>query len=216
MKTIILKLSDDEYRKLEEDARKEGFVLISDYIRHILLSDSVQDNSQSYQKIERKVQDMINPFTQQIDDLKRRLADAIERIDEMEELVKKPSIERTTEKKKGEEEQTKKKTIVDILKERKVLYENEMKARDPSAIINKLRSTGIARIISTTKGRIAIENEFFEMFIRHTSSIKSKDVEEAASQLQEPERKLFKTLVGVGLIYYDNEKNSWIVVTGKT
>ncbi|WP_157042903.1 hypothetical protein [Sulfuracidifex metallicus] len=54
------------------------------------------------------------------------------------------------------------------------------------------------------------------MFIRHTSSIKSKDVEEAASQLQEPERKLFKTLVGVGLIYYDNEKNSWIVVTGKT
>jgi len=216
MKTIILKLSDDEYRKLEEDARKEGFVLISDYIRHILLSDSVQDNSQSYQKIERKVQDMINPFTQQIDDLKRRLADAIERIDEMEELVKKPSIEGTTEKKKDEEEQTKKKTIVDILKERKVLYENEMKARDPSAIINKLRSTGIARIISTTKGRIAIENEFFDMFIRHTSSIKSKDVEEAASQLQEPERKLFKTLVGVGLIYYDNEKNSWIVVTGKT
>ncbi|MUN28695.1 hypothetical protein [Sulfuracidifex metallicus] len=216
MKTIILKLSDDEYRKLEEDARKEGFVLISDYIRHILLSDSVQDNLQSYQKIERKVQDMINPFTQQIDDLKRRLADAIERIDEMEELVKKPSIEGTTEKKKDEEGQTKKKTIVDILKERKVLYENEMKARDPSAIINKLRSTGIARIISTTKGRIAIENEFFDMFIRHTSSIKSKDVEEAASQLQEPERKLFKTLVGVGLIYYDNEKNSWIVVTGKT
>ncbi|WP_157042904.1 hypothetical protein [Sulfuracidifex metallicus] len=151
MKTIILKLSDDEYRKLEEDARKEGFVLISDYIRHILLSDSVQDNLQSYQKIERKVQDMINPFTQQIDDLKRRLADAIERIDEMEELVKKPSIEGTTEKKKDEEGQTKKKTIVDILKERKVLYENEMKARDPSAIINKLRSTGIARIISTTK-----------------------------------------------------------------
>ncbi|BBG24539.1 hypothetical protein [Sulfuracidifex tepidarius] len=226
MKTLILKLSDDEYKRLEDEARKEGYVLLSDYVKHVLFSPSSADLPNS-QKIERHIQDMINPFTQQIDEVKRKVADIIERVDQMEDLLKSQDKEKVVEKPAEKDEQdgnqagfsqqqVKKKTVIDFLQERKVLYESEMKVRDPDAVFSKIRSADLAVIISTTKGRIAIEKNFLQLFTKKIAEIRAKDVDEASSKLSDNERKLFKTLVSVGLIYYDNEKSSWIMVTAKT
>lgn len=226
MKTLILKLSDDEYKRLEEEARKEGFVLLSDYVKHVLFSPPATELPNS-QKIERHIQDMINPFTQQIDEVKRKVADLTERVDEVEDLLKSQEKGKAVEKsmKEGErnvnqgglsQQQAKKKTVIDVLQERKVLYESEMKVRDPDAVFSKIRSADLAIIVSTTKGRIAIEKNFLQLFAKKIAEIHVKDVDEASSKLSDNERKLFRTLVSVGLIYYDNEKNSWIMVTAKT
>jgi hypothetical protein len=36
VKIISIKLTDEEYRELEEKARQEGYVLLSEYVRSVL------------------------------------------------------------------------------------------------------------------------------------------------------------------------------------
>ncbi len=52
--------------------------------------------------------------------------------------------------------------------------------------------------------------------MKKLSEISINDPEGASSKLDETERKLFKTLVDVGLIYYDNDKKHWVMINGKT
>ncbi len=236
MKTLILRLNDDEYKLLEEEARKEGFPLLADYVKYVLFSSPLKGDSINVQRIERRVQDMINPFTQQVDEMKRKVAEVVERMNEIEEMLKSPVGREASPPKYRREEvesqsdlkqeknpqepraQPQKLTVADLLKKRKVLYEQEMtKIRDIEAFFGKIRSTGIATIIPTAnKGRIAIELEFLDSLVKKLSEISISDPEVASSKLDETERKLFKTLVDVGLIYYDNDKKHWVMINGKT
>lgn len=225
MKVISIKLTDEEYKELEERARREGFVLISDYVRYLLFSPQPSRNSantasinvdeivnQISTKIERKVQDLINPFTAQIEDLKKKYAELLEKIEELgsktetknESVEEKPS--KTVKREGGE-----KKTAIDILNEQGAVYESELKLKNADAFFAKLEREG-ARIIYTEKERIAVSQDFYNRFVEKLKEIKTSDPEEAQSKLDPKEAKLFRKLVSEGTIIFDGESKSWKVL----
>mgnify|MGYP001772491927 CR=1 FL=1 len=225
MKTIIIKLTDEEYKELEERARKEGYTLLSEYIRAVLFSQSpssAQLNindlvSQISSKIERKVQDLLNPFTAQIEDLKKKTAEIIEKIEELNSKPAKKVSEEEEEKpvKKSLEQPKKegeKKTAMDILNEQGVLFESELKVKNPDAFFSKLDREG-AKIIYLEKERIAMSKEFYDNFVKKLREIRTPDPEEAASKLDPKEAKLFKKLVAEASVIFDSDGKYWRLLT---
>jgi len=232
MKTIIIKLSDEEYKEIEERARKEGYALVSEYVRAVLLSSSPQSSlssslnvndlaSQISSKLERKVQDLLNPFTAQIEDLKRKTAEIIEKIDEIESKPTKNTSEEEEEKEEknlrrnldqSKFEQPRKegerKTAMDILNEQGVVFESELKLRNTDAYFSKLEREG-AKVIYLEKERIAMSQDFYDNFVRKLKEIKTSDPEEAASKLDPKEAKLFKKLVAEASVIFDSDGKYW-------
>ncbi|AHC51142.1 hypothetical protein SUSAZ_03565 [Sulfolobus acidocaldarius SUSAZ] len=233
MKTIYIKLSEEEYKQLEERARKEGYVLVSEYIRSILLSNESQRTitraeasndliNQLMSRLEKKVIDFINPFTAQLEELKKKIAELSERIEELEDkkiekqdqISNKPLEARQQQSKKDDkqiQQQSPKKTAIEILNEQGVIFESEVKLRDPDAFFNKLEREG-AMIINTQKERIALSREFFEEFQNKVKEIHSSDKEETASKLETREAKLFRKLVEEGLAIYNSEIKGWEIL----
>ena len=137
MKMIVVKLPDDIYRELEERAKREGYSLVSDYVKHLILQaigrggptlrdieerlariESGELPTPLYERIgaivrsilqeegvssidvegvleklerrmERRVQDMINPWTAKVDRVAQEVAGIVERLEALEEEVKK-------------------------------------------------------------------------------------------------------------------------------
>ena len=167
--------------------------------------------NEAMKKLERKIMDMINPWSQKVDALYRQLGELTERLEELEELVKKgekreevrePVPERVTER--SYERRKTKRTAMDILRERKVNFEEDMAfARNVDKLIDKLRRSG-AIVIETTKyGRIVVHPEAWEEFWSKLREAGGN--EEEVREALEDERlfKLFEALREDGLIYYD-------------
>jgi len=89
MKHLIIKLTDEEYNDLVERAKKEGYSLLSDYVRYLLMSCSGSTSQAQIDvlaitgKIERKIQDVLMPFASEIDTLKKQIAMVYEKLDEI-------------------------------------------------------------------------------------------------------------------------------------
>ncbi|MBP1357557.1 MAG: hypothetical protein JZD40_03605 [Sulfolobus sp.] len=226
MKVIYIKLTDEEYKEIEERARKEGYTLVSEYVRSVLLSQPTPSSGSSINvsdivtqissRLERRVQDLLNPFTAQIEDLKKKAAEIIEKIEEIEvksgkkvseeeERKEERSFRKVIEQPKKEGER---KTAMDILNEQGVTFESELKLRNTDAYFSKLEREG-AKIIYTEKERIAMSHEFYENFLNKLREIKTSDLEEASSKLDPKEAKLFRKLASEGLIIYDQQEKYW-------
>ncbi len=137
MKMVVVRLPDDIYRELEEAARREGYSLVSDYVKRLILqalgkggpslrdieerlsrleagelptplyerigsivrsilqeegvsSVDVEGLAEKLEKrVERRIHDMINPWTGKVDRLAQELAGVVERLETLEEEVKK-------------------------------------------------------------------------------------------------------------------------------
>ncbi len=218
MKTIIIKVTDEEYAKLEEEARKEGYVLLSEYVKYKLFSSpSARSEVVNYddilRKLERKVLDMINPFTAQIEELKGRLADIQEKIDSLEEKSSKPKDIQPKEKVPSQKPPIyqEKRTALEILSEQGVIFESELKLKDPDKFFDKLEREG-AKIIITEKERIAVDPKFYESFVEKLSRLSAQDDETAKQQLGKKEFKLFQKLKEAAYIYFDSSSKSWKLV----
>ncbi|AWR97334.1 CopG family transcriptional regulator [Acidianus sulfidivorans JP7] len=223
MKTIIIKLTDDEYRQLEEEARKEGYTLINSYIRSKLLSSGISSDMSSQggintdelvKKIERKVQDMVNPFTAEVDNLKRKIAELSEKIDNLEELQKvaekNKSIKSIKSSKYENTQQKPHKTIMELLKEQGAIYESEISTRikNPDSFFEKIEKSG-GKILYTEKERIAVDQDFYNNFLKKLSEIHTSDDIEAQKFLTRQEYKLFQKLRALAIIYFDGNTKSW-------
>ena len=219
MRILAIKLTDEEYKALEERARKEGYVLLSEYARKVLLeggecSPQQIDVSVLASKLERKVQDVLMPFTSEIETIKKQVAQLIEIVDsltkqEIPQEKPQPQREKYQEKKPvQQEEKEKKRTAIDVLREQGVVYESELSLKNPDAFFTKLENEG-AKIIITEKERIAVYPDFYNKFLEDLSKITSSDTEEASSRLDPKEAKLFRKLASDGLVYYDAESKSW-------
>lgn len=228
MKIISIKLTDEEYKELEEKARQEGYVLLSEYVRSVLFGRQtpIQNQinvdvnnpeivNQIVTKLERKIMDYINPFTAQIEEIKRKIADLTEKIEELESSKKSAEkIEKSEEKKQIKVEVKKeqpqlKKTAIERLQEEGIFFESELKAlRDPTAFFNKLEREG-AKIMYLESERIAMSQDFYNKFIEDISSIDTSDPEEAASKLEPKEAKLFRKLAKEALVIYDANSKGW-------
>lgn len=220
MKVLILKFTDEEYSKLEEDARREGYALLSDYVKsRIFYSSNTQ--SQQFQvsnsnvddivrKIERKVQDMVNPFTAEVEDLKRKIAEISEKIENIETK----SIESESKSRKepiyrnDQKEQREKKTAIDYLRDQGAIYESEVKLKNPDLFFEKLEKQG-AKILYTEKERIGLDPKFFDEFSKKLADIHTADDVDAQKFLNRTEYKLFQKLRSAGAVYFDNSTKSW-------
>jgi len=165
---------------------------------------------EAVKRIERKVVDMINPWSQKVDSLSRQLGELLERVEELEEKYKAPqpeheevrkeapvTVEKTYDKKK-------KRSAMDILRERKVNFEEDMAfARNVDKLIEKLKKSG-ALVIETTKhGRVVVHPEAWEEFWQRLSEAGSSEEEVMEALNDERLFKLFEALREDGLIYYD-------------
>jgi len=99
MKELVIIFSDEEYIEMVEKAKKAGFLLLNDYVKYQLLkcgnsSSSQQqiDVSSILGRIERKIQDVLMPFTSEIDTLKMQIAMVIEKIDEISDNIRETSL----------------------------------------------------------------------------------------------------------------------------
>jgi vacuolar-type H+-ATPase subunit I/STV1 len=93
MKELVIIFSDEEFNELMEKAKKAGFVLLNDYVKYQLMksNSSIQqpqiDMSTISGRIERKIQDVLMPFTSEIDTLKMQIAMVLEKIDEISDNI---------------------------------------------------------------------------------------------------------------------------------
>jgi len=229
MKHLIIKLTDEEYNDLVERAKREGYTLLSDYVRYLLMSCSGSTSQAQIDvlaitgKIERKIQDVLMPFASEIDTLKKQIAMVYEKLDEISTNTRiaetrAPSHEERPQPQRemketapSEKAAEKKRTAMSVLKEQGAVYESELSLRNPDAFFTKLENEG-AKIIITEKERIAVHPDFYAKFTSDLSNIRTADVNEAANLLDEKEAKLFRKLVSEGLAYFDSESHAWKLI----
>lgn len=167
-------------------------------------------------KIQRFLQDMINPFTAKIDDVARRLGSIVEVLDSLSERVKNLEDEVRSIKSKPEAQITSqpskevKKSAIDVLKDQKVMYEKDIasKIRNRDAFFDKLRREGA--VVFEVKGqRIAIEPGFWHDFKTLLESLSTSNESEIREKLGRIGYNLLKSLWEGGLIYYDSINKKW-------
>lgn len=237
MKTIILKLDEEIYEELLKKAKEEGFLTISEYLSSLVLKiiekteksetrESVEEVSKKQPMlekllalVERKVQDSINPFTQKVDDISRRIASLIEKLESLEERInsleeKFRGFEQASEEAKEVKERKRvKKTAIDILKEQRVIFERDIasKIRDRDSFFAKLEREG-AIVIEAKDERIAIDVQFWHTFIDKLKNIKTNNEEELKKHLDPLEFRVMQKLRESALMVFDTATKSWSFV----
>lgn len=161
------------------------------------------------QRIERKVMDIINPFTAKVDSIASKLADLIERVEVLEERVERLEEELRKAKEQVVQKPHHRRTAIDRLKEQGVVFESELRwLRDRSAFFERLRREGA--IIFDVKGeRVAIHPSFWSKFKDKVEKLPTAIDDEVRVLLRDTEYKLFSKLREAGLVYYDSSKKAW-------
>jgi len=251
-KVIIVRIDDKVYEELDKKARKKGYLLVTDYVKNLILRDlgreeeveakqpvhldldevasrvlerllregviSQQITEKQLARIERRIQDILNPWTEKIDKLYVKLADTIEKIEilenELQSLKNKVTkLEESTQMQPPERrEKPRRKSAIERLREQGVVFEHEVRwLRDRDAFFEKLRREG-ALIIDTGEERIAVDPVFWRGFTERLSEIKTPNEDEIKELLSDLEYNVFKRLRSNALIYFDARTRSWILV----
>lgn len=236
-RTLIIRIPEELYIALRERSKAEGYNLVADYVKAILMkelgyttiSSRIEelekkinnvmklvesiDASRIEHKVMRKITDMINPFTAKIDDLARKYGELVEKIEKMETLLK--SLEEKVEKPLAQPQpitrhETRRRTGLERLKEQGVLFESELKRlRDRDSFFSYLRRGG-AKIIEAVGERIAVDRDFWERFKRKLfEEISTNNDEQIKMYLSKIEYRLFEKLRESGLIYFDSTERKW-------
>ncbi len=238
MKVIALKIDDETYKKLEELARRKGLLSPSEVVRVMILKSlsgetvSHVESEVSSSKVksvaeklinivERRLQDRINPFTSKVDELARKYAELVERLEILEDRIKEleakisnveAQIKAKTMGEKSVEvkHEKRKKSLMEILKEQGVLFEEDIagRIRDRDSFFLKLQRLG-AIVLELKNERVAIDPEFWKNFVDKVQSITTNLEEEIAKVLTNKEFRLFKSLRESALIYYDAVSGHW-------
>jgi predicted CopG family antitoxin len=104
----------------------------------------------------------------------------------------------------------KKRTAIEILKEQRILYEEDAARRmkDVDSFFEKLEGEG-AVILKGRYARCAVDPEFWGGFLKSIGKIEASDPEGARGSLKEKEAQLFDWMYGNGLIVYDANAKKW-------
>ncbi|MEM0371920.1 MAG: hypothetical protein QXG46_05075 [Ignisphaera sp.] len=228
MKVVTLKLDDKVYEELIKRARDEGFATLSDYIvfvisKHIYRTEHKESYEETTKKstivdkimalVERKVQDSVNPFTQKVDDLGRKVAELLERLEVVEErLFKLEETIKTVETRREEikVQEKSRKSAIEILKEQKVMFEKDIanKIRNRDSFFARLEREG-AIVIEAKDERIAVEPSFWNSFVNKLKLTKTNNDDELKKIFDPIEFKLLQKLKESALIVYDGTSKSW-------
>ena len=169
-------------------------------------------------RVERRVTDIINPFTSKVDELARRIAELQERIEELEQHFKeregpREPVAATAPREKPAYTIHPRKSAIARLKEQGAVYESELSwLKDADAFFEKLRREG-AIILNLGDERIAVDKEFWDRFLRKISEITTSNEDEIKIMLRRQEYKLFKKLKEKGFAYFDGSTRRWNILS---
>ncbi len=232
MKIIMVKIPEEAYNKLIEKARSQGYVMLTDYVRDLLLReagfgevvekptekpevDVDEVVSKAVSRAERKIMDLVNPFTAKVDEIARRLGEVLERIESLEEEVKKVKEELGKVKEQAAHISAQpspprpRKSAIDRLREQGAVFESDVKwLRDRDAFFDRLEREG-AVIITVAGERVALDPGFWEKFKSKVAEITTTDEEQIKLMLSRVEMRLFEKLKRAGLLYYDATAKAW-------
>jgi len=230
---IKVELPRDEYLKLVRLAEEEGYPLASDYVRALVARalegrlggecpggglDERRLAEAIARRLERRLADLINPFTAKIDEMQRRIGELVEALEqaearggpvEAEERPERPPARRRVERggpSRGMER----------LRSEGVVFESDLRGRlrQPEAFLRKLGSEG-AVVLDLAGEKVAVDPGFWERLVESLSRLSIRDEGEVESllsaELGERAARLFRLLVRSGLAYYDEDSASWVV-----
>ncbi len=238
-KLIPVRVPDEVYRELLRRSREEGYTLLSDYVSDLItrclrghavqqLGDVrrvVEEVVQNYvrelseekiiARLERRLQDMLNPWTAKIDSIAARLADVVEKLEAVEERVQKleEKIKQVEEKAEHPPHTYKagvrRRSAIERLKEQGIVFESDVQwLRDRDAFFERLRREG-AIILNVGGERVAVDKEFWENFVDKVEKLPTPNDEEVKVLLTEQQYRLFRKFKESGLIYYDSTEKRW-------
>ena len=227
---IKLVIDYDDYKLLEAEAKREGYYIVSDYVRELIKRHlksggrgleglelkelSRELYTQLAKRLEKLIVDLLNPFTGKIDNISSQLAELIERIDSLAAkrgLVEEKAI---TEEKKVVKAR-KGQTAIERLKSQGVIFLEDVKwMKAPEKFFQKLEREG-AVVFNLEDDKIAVDKDFWDKFNQALENISTKDPDDVealiTAELGEQAGKLFKKLLGSGIVYYDEDLSKWIV-----
>jgi len=165
-------------------------------------------------RVEKKLQDLINPWTAKVDELSTRLAEIVERVEGIEQrlasieahqrsLVPSPRTQTITERK------ARRKTAIERLRDQGVVFEHEVQwLRDRDAFFERLRREG-ALIIEVNGERIAVDREFWQQTRSKIEKLSTANDDEIRLLLTRQQYDLFRKLKEAGYIYFDATNHTW-------
>ncbi|MEM2158141.1 MAG: hypothetical protein QXO72_03900 [Sulfolobales archaeon] len=213
---------DIPYEVLEKIVKAYPGSLVEDAISRFIMDAlggeiQIPQSQTELSKIQRFLQDMVNPFTAKIDEVARRLGNVVEVLDELSEKVKVleedvKSIKGRTEAQLPPQQPSKeiKKSAIDVLKDQKVMYERDIasKIRNRDAFFDRLRRDG-AVVLEVKGQRVALEPSYWNEFKVILESLTTSNESELRDKLGKIGYNLLKTLWEGGLIYYDSINKKW-------
>jgi len=232
---VKVSLSRGEYEALKERARSLGFATVSDYLAYIAresLRGGRGEAPQTYidvkrlsvevsERLERRLADLINPFTAKIDEVNRRLAELIEAVESRAQqpepvaeeerrppAPRTPAPARSSERERGD--------ALARLREEGVLFSEEATwIRNPEKFFRYLERKG-AVVLDIGEEKIAVDPGFWERFTEAVETVEVSDSEEAArileDELGDRAARLFRKLVRSGLASYDEDRRRWMIM----
>ena len=177
-------------------------------------------------RLERRIQDMINPWTAKVDSLSSKLAELVERLEALEEKVNElehrreaappqPPIQRERggghgyQAVGGQERRTRRRSAIERLREQGVVFEHDAQwLRDRNAFFERLRREG-ALVFEIGGERVAVDPEFWERFREKLAELPTANDEEARFLLGKQHYDLFRKLKEAGVIYFDAGEKRW-------
>jgi len=180
-------------------------------------------------RLQRRLQDMVNPWTAKIDQVQARLAELQEKLESIEERLREVESGQRTQQPQRERREVqaaypppgghqyerrehrhgRRRTAIDRLREQGVVYEHDVQwLRDRDAFFEKLRREG-AVILELGGERVAVDPSFWNNFKEKLEALPTANEDEIKLLLTSQQYDLFKRLKESGLIYFDATKRAW-------
>lgn len=164
-------------------------------------------------RIDRRVQDLVNPYTARIDEALRKIADLHEKLEELEEKIRQLEEKLKEHRPPARQQQAyqeKRKTGIERLREQGVVFESELyRLRNRDAFFEYLARSG-AKIIEAKGERIAVDPSFWDKFVtKLLEEITTSNEDKIKLLLTKQEYRLFQKLKESGLLYYDSTSRRW-------
>ncbi len=253
---VKVRLTRGEYEALKALARRRGYPTVADLLadaaRRLLESGEASLAAAPPQlderrlaeavasRLERRLVDLINPFTGKIDELGRRVAELVEAVESLQaggaagvgeergyeeyEAPQPPRPPRARAAEHYEHERPERArrgrgrgggTALERLKSEGILVASRAPwIKDPDKFFSYLEREGVV-VLDLGFDKVAVDPELWREFQEVVEALEIQDAEEAASAVEEKlgpaAGELFRLLVRSGKLYYDEDQGKWLL-----
>ncbi len=226
---ITIELSDQDYEQLVKKAKEAGFSDVTQYVESLLRSSpptqlaSIDIDERVQKRLERVIQDILNPFTQKVDDMAKRLAAIEEAVEELRSQPPQLRTQAPSERPQApartaavaEREQPQGSKAIERLRRQGAVFEEEVSwLRAPDRFFARLEKEG-AMVLELSNGKAAVDPEFWKRFLAELESTSLRDSRQVADKLSavlgDRASQLFSALAKSGLVVYDEDEKKWKV-----